>query len=137
MLDTQQQGYVTVAEAAKRLQVSHPTVWRWIRSGRLAAYRVGPKAIRVKEADLATLIRPVMGESREEVSTVTGITSMQTTIDTSPLTDEERQRGLDALAQLDAFQDRLLASRGGQPFPSSVDVIQQMREERSERLESL
>src|SRR5215218_4608229 len=92
MLDTQQQGSLTVAEAAKRLQVSHPTVWRWIRSGKLAAYRVGPKTIRVKEADLATLIQPV-GRSREEVSAVRGTSSMQTTIDTSPLTADERQRG--------------------------------------------
>lgn len=135
MLDTQQ-GSLTVAEAAKRLQVSHPTVWRWIRSGKLAAYRVGPKTIRVKESDLATLIQPV-GRSREEVSTVRGTPSMQTTIDTSPLTDDERQRGLAALVQLDAFQERLLAARGGQPFPSSVDLIEQMRDERSERLERL
>lgn len=135
MLDTQEDS-VTVAEAAKRLQVSHPTVWRWIRSGRLAAYRVGPKTIRVKEADLATLIQPV-GRSREEVSTVRGTPSMQTTIDTSPLTDDERQRGLAALARLDAFQERLLASRGGQPFPSSVDLIEQLRDERAEHLERL
>jgi excisionase family DNA binding protein len=135
MIDTQQ-GYVTVTEAAKRLQVSHPTVWRWIRSGKLAAYRVGPKTIRVKEADLAALIQPV-APSRTGENTMRGSLSTNTSVDTTPLTDEERQRGLAALAKLDDFQERLLAARGGQPFPSSVDVIQQMREERSERLESL
>jgi excisionase family DNA binding protein len=136
MLDAQQKRYVTVAEAAKRLHVSHPTVWRWIRAGKLAAYRVGPKTIRVDEAELATLVQPV-GRPREEVNAVRGSLSMQTSIDTSPLTEDEQQRGLAALAELDALQERMLASRGGQPFPSSVDLIQQLRDERSEHLDSL
>lgn len=136
MLDAQQKRYVTVAEAAKRLNVSHPTVWRWIRAGKLAAIRVGPKAIRIDEAELATLVQPV-GRSREEVNTVKDTLSMQTSIDTTPLTDEERQRGLAALAELDALHERMLAARGVQPFPSSVDDIHQMRDERSAHLDTI
>src|SRR5207247_2524719 len=96
MLHTHNQGYLTVAEAATRLQVSHPTIWRWIKSGKLAAYRVGPKAIRIKEADLAALVQPV-GRSREEVSMMRETTSMETAIDAKTLTDEERRRALATL----------------------------------------
>ena len=44
--------YYTVEQAARLLQVSHSTVWRWIDAGKLVAYRVGPKAIRIRKQDL-------------------------------------------------------------------------------------
>src|SRR5712691_8866958 len=37
----------TVAEAAKLLKVSTTTLHRWLKQGRLHAYRVGPRAVRV------------------------------------------------------------------------------------------
>jgi excisionase family DNA binding protein len=136
MLDTDQAGYLTVAEAAKRLRVSHPTVWRWIKSGKLAAYRVGPKIIRVKEADLAALVQPVE-RAQEPKSTPGEAPTMQTTIGTRRLTDEERERALEALAELDALRDRMMAARNGRPFPSSVELIRKEREARSRHLDRL
>jgi excisionase family DNA binding protein len=136
MIDTQATGYVTVAEAAKRLHVSHPTVWRWIKAGKLPAYRVGPKAIRIKEGDLARLVQPI-ASPREELSPMQEATSNQTTTAISPLTEEERQRGLQALAELKALRQQMLKRRGGRPFPSSVEFIHKMRDERSLQLDHL
>lgn len=51
--------YYTVSEAADRLHVSPVTIWRWIEEGRLAAYRVGPRSIRIMRDDLEGLVQPV------------------------------------------------------------------------------
>ena len=41
----------TVAEAARYLKVSEPTIWRWIRTGRLPSFKVG----RLRRIPLAAL----------------------------------------------------------------------------------
>jgi excisionase family DNA binding protein len=43
--------FLTVAEAARYLKVSEPTVWRWIRGGRLTSFKVG----RVRRIPLSAL----------------------------------------------------------------------------------
>ena len=48
---------ITVAEAAKRLNVSELTVRRWISHGHLAAYCLGSKLIRL-DADEVNSLRP-------------------------------------------------------------------------------
>lgn len=50
--------YYTVAEAARLLNVSRATIWRWIDRHRLPAYRVGARKIRIRREDLETVIRP-------------------------------------------------------------------------------
>ena len=49
-------AYYTVAEAASLLNVCHSTIWRWIKAGKLPAYRVGHKTIRIKPEDLAVMV---------------------------------------------------------------------------------
>jgi len=61
--------YYTVAEAARVLDVSPSTVWRWIQAERLSAYRVGPRTIRLKKEDLEQMMRPVR-EKPPEVHTI-------------------------------------------------------------------
>jgi len=58
--------YYTVAEAAEALGVSPSTIWRWIKSRRLPAYRVGPKNIRIEKADLEAAVRPAREENSVE-----------------------------------------------------------------------
>lgn len=48
---------VTLAEAAATLSVSVRTVRRLIQYGYLEGYRVGPRAIRVHERDVARVVR--------------------------------------------------------------------------------
>lgn len=45
--------------AAERLNVSDKSVRRWIASGRLKAYRVGPRLIRVDAASVEALMQPI------------------------------------------------------------------------------
>ncbi|MBI2305645.1 MAG: helix-turn-helix domain-containing protein [Chloroflexi bacterium] len=54
--------YCTVSEAARLLEVSPSTVWRWIEAERLPAYRVGPRNIRIKKEDLDRVITPARKE---------------------------------------------------------------------------
>ena len=134
MIDAQEHGYVTVAEAAKRLRVSHPTIWRWIKAGKLPAYRVGPKTIRIKEADLVTVVQPAVGP-RRELALMRHGSSPATTITVPPLTEDERQRGREALLRSQQRLERMRRERRGQPIPSSWELIRQMREERSDELD--
>lgn len=134
VIEAGERDYVRVAEAAKRLRVSQPTIWRWIKAGRLPAYRVGPKTIRIKVADLANVVQLV--GPRREVSPVPSATAGHAAIEISPMTEEERRRGVAALKEIDDLQERMAAERGGQPFPSSVKLIHKMREERSHDLDN-
>lgn len=56
MSSTTNRDYYTVAEAAEQLNVSHSTVWRWIRAGKLPAYRVGSRNIRIKRGELSRMV---------------------------------------------------------------------------------
>lgn len=47
---------LTLAEAAERLRVSEKTLTRWIRSGALAAHKVG-RQWRISETDLAHFLK--------------------------------------------------------------------------------
>src|SRR5438874_11879862 len=115
---TTDEQYCTVNEAANSLGVSVATVWRWIDSGLLRAYRVGARSIRVRRGDLSSVVRPVKRE-RAPVGPEREGSSEQT--------DEVMER-------ISRRRERLLAERGGIPFPSSVDAIREAREERTERL---
>ncbi|MDH6280980.1 helix-turn-helix domain-containing protein [Prescottella agglutinans] len=51
--------YSTLTEAAETLSVSTRTVRRYIAAGKLKAYRVGPRVIRVDLSELDRLMRPM------------------------------------------------------------------------------
>jgi len=137
--------YYTVAQVARRLQVSPSTIWRWIDAKKLPAYRVGEKTIRVRSEDLDALLRPTH-TIQTEVSALAmkehptnhadhtndathGLTGPRTT----PLTAEAIRQGLVAVRKAAASRAEQLARRGGTPFPSSVDLIREIREELSAR----
>ncbi len=46
------------------------------------------------------------------------------------LTEDEKRRALEAMERAWEFQERLLAARGGVPFPESWPLIREAREER-------
>lgn len=50
---------VPLADAAASCGVYPITIRRWISAGRLPAYRVGPRLLRVDADDVARLARPV------------------------------------------------------------------------------
>ena len=55
---------LTIAEAAELLKVSAVTVSRWRRQGRLPTLKVGPRAVRIRRADLGLVARPYGGPDR-------------------------------------------------------------------------
>ncbi|OGH18343.1 MAG: hypothetical protein A3F31_00520 [Candidatus Levybacteria bacterium RIFCSPHIGHO2_12_FULL_38_12] len=46
-----EEQYYSIEEVAKMLKVAYLTVYRWIRSGKLTAYKAG-KQYRIKKEDL-------------------------------------------------------------------------------------
>ena len=136
MVPTHEPDFYSVAQAAAVLGVGHSTVWRWIASGKLPAYRVGPKNIRIKKQDLDNVIQPAR-PNRKDTGRLVDTMPVFTTLEVPPLTEEERQRGLEALRRIDALQEKMLAERGGELFSSSVELIREMREERSRQLDEL
>lgn len=52
---------IPLSEGAEILGVNTRTVRRYIAAGKITAYRVGPKLVKVDAADLETLLTPVGG----------------------------------------------------------------------------
>src|SRR3954452_17410107 len=91
-MQTLNEEYLTVTEAANLVRVSPSTIRRWIREGNLPAYRLGPRRVGLKRNDLAALIAPVRAfpEPVRYESDIERIKHRK-------LTREEKQRGLEAL----------------------------------------
>jgi excisionase family DNA binding protein len=125
---------LTKREVAELLRVSEVTVARWLKQGRLPAYRVGPRAVRVRREDVERLLTPIAA---------TGDVRMAEPADPDwreralrPLTPEEVERGLKAMREAFALSDAIMARRGGKPFtPSSAEIIRREREKRSRQID--
>src|SRR6266540_3376802 len=89
---------------------------RWIDAGRLPAYRVGPRKIRKRE-DLARMTTPARA-FREEVSPVHATIYASGSVAIPSLTDEERKRGRQALAEIRALREQLAAHGEKEPAGS-------------------
>ncbi len=124
--ETTESEYCTVAEAAQLFRVSKPTVWRWIASGRLPAVRRGPRAIRIRRADLDLVTQPVRPRRP------------MTLAELEPYIihggGDPTRSPAEVMASIKAINKRILARRGGKPFESSVPLIHEARRERDERL---
>jgi excisionase family DNA binding protein len=116
---------LTLTEAAALLKVSVVTLRRWIKQGRLPAYHVGPRKVRINRRDLTKAFTPTYQE---------GVSAVPERITIHPLTDAEVREGLEALKAADAVIQTIRERRGGQPLASSVSLIRQAREERSKQL---
>lgn len=148
MATTLESDLLTVAEAAALLKVSRVTISRWLKQGRLPAYRVGPRAVRIRRADLAGLVRPVSGPegSRPEgdqpvPEAVPAWDWASIPVDHEliaslrPMTEERRQALREAIERLDELNARMLKRRGGRPFPDSAVEIREAREERLKQMD--
>jgi excisionase family DNA binding protein len=116
MATTNPPRYYTVAQAARLLGVSPSTVWRWIEAEKLAAYRIGPRRIRIREDDLEAAIRP----ARTTKATTPGLEGAAT----RPPSAEELARRQALVATIwQKRQERRIA-----PL-TSADLVHQAREE--------
>lgn len=119
--------YLSVAEAADRLRVAPSTIRRWIREGDLPAFRIGRRRVGLKRGDLDRLVTPVRTTAYENQM------SRITTDEPRRFTAEERRRGLEIMAELEQMAKAITAERGA-PFPSSTELLAQLREERMRQL---
>ena len=56
-----ERGYYSVSQAATLLGVNRVTIWRWIRTGRLPASRVGSRTTRIARVDIERALTRVGG----------------------------------------------------------------------------
>lgn len=124
--------YLTVAEAAALLKVDRSTIRRWIARGDLPAYRVGPRAVRLRRDDVARLPTPARGLLS---SPWPGIATDPATIP-DRLTPEEQARGLAALASLECVTSTLGPRRSAHSGPSASELLNEARDERDRQLDS-
>src|SRR5438105_305545 len=122
---------LTIAEAAKLLKVSRVTLHRWLKAGRLPAYHVGPKGVRIRRADLAAFVQPAQPARG---ATGEGAAADYLAEALRPLTEEEKRQALEAAKAAEEFSQELLARRGGQLFDESWPMINESRDERSRQL---
>jgi excisionase family DNA binding protein len=125
---------LTVPEAAEVLKVSAVTVSRWLKQGRLPAYRVGPRAVRIRRADIDHILAPAVATANgtPESPYSTRATSGQ------PVPEPEAAfpSRADRLAVNDeamALRSRILARRRGQVFASATDDLAKARQKRRKR----
>jgi len=117
--------FLTLNEAATLLKVSVVTLRRWIKQGRILAYHVGPRKVRIRRSDLAKAFTPT---SQEEVS------ALKESLTIRPLTDEEVGQQRKAIEESQKFIERLRRERGGKPLDSSAPLIRRARLARSKEL---
>jgi excisionase family DNA binding protein len=122
---------LTIAEAAQALKVSKVTIHRWLKQGRLTAYRVGPRAVRIGRSELSRLLTPRKGK---EVSPMPEILRPPADVVVSPPSQEQIERRLAAISQAKELRAQMRKRRGGAPLPSSWQLIRQAREERARRV---
>jgi excisionase family DNA binding protein len=121
------EGLIPVPQAARLLAVHISTIRRWIRQGKLPAYRVGDKGVRVRYDDLMQLLTPLEIEQEDRVRAD----------NRSPrpkrLTDEEQHHARAAVASARTLQDEFRA-RYGTMSPESWEVLNESRDERTASL---
>ncbi|MBI2865236.1 MAG: helix-turn-helix domain-containing protein [Chloroflexi bacterium] len=121
---------VTIDEAANLVGVSAVTIARWLKQGRLAGYRVGPRRIRIRRADLARLFTLLPGgksnDLAEEQPDPAGIVL-------PPLSAEEIERRLQASREAKALREAVMERRRGEVLPPAWKLISQARRKRQPR----
>jgi excisionase family DNA binding protein len=120
--------YFTPAEAARELDVSVSTIWRWIESSKLRAYRVGARSIRIPKGTLAEVVRPARSGDLEVRFPVKGTLEVQ-----FPLDPSRRGKFLELARQLRAD---IAKRRDGVPLPESWPEIRAAREERDREIDA-
>jgi excisionase family DNA binding protein len=97
----------TIQEAAKILRISEGTVWRWVKEGKLPAFRMGDRALRIKKEDLRLVVKRTQREKKAGVPS--------------------RTEQILALKEAKALQNRILSRIGGL-LPDSAEEIRTLRE---------
>ncbi len=123
---------LTIPEAAEILKVSTVTLSRWRRQGRLPTLKIGPRAVRIRRADLDLVSQPYSGpvssldQPRPVVTTpapaTSGFASVSATV---PI---ER-----TLARATQLRTTILTRRHGEYLDPAGDDLGKLRDKRAKR----
>lgn len=134
MSDQDRNDLLTIPEAADMLRVSAVTVSRWLKQGRLPAYRVGPRAVRIRRVDIDQVLAPAIATEDAAFETEGGAGG--SSISPSSVPDgalPSREERLAVNDEVMALRDRILARRKGQTFASAADDLSKTRQKRGKR----
>ena len=122
---------LTIDEAAEHLKVSAVTISRWRRQGRLPTLKVGPRAVRIRRADLDLVAQPYHGPlaSLERPGAASGERSGAVSSPPGPARPPS-DRTLARAAQLRAL---ILSRRGGDFLDPAGDDMGKLRDKRARR----
>jgi excisionase family DNA binding protein len=101
-------GLLTIAEVTNRYRVSRVTVWRWISEGRLPAYRLGQRKVRIKASDLEAVLAPITPGEGGPVNRMA------------------------AIREVERVQAEIARRRGGRPLNDAAEVLARSRSERDD-----
>lgn len=126
MVTANETDLVTVDEAASLLKVDRSTIRRWIREGSLPAYRVGPRRVRIKRADLSTTLSPFSPPASPLERQLGGDIRLSVA---------DQRRMLEAADRAEQLHREQRARAGGDPnVPPSWLLLHEAREERWRQL---
>jgi len=108
---------LTVPEAAAVLKVSPVTVSRWLRQGRLPAYRLGPRAVRIRRAELAAVFSPARNRLVTTSPPPAAATPAMLAAAGADWDAADFAARLSALSAAAALREQILARRKGSPLP--------------------
>ena len=123
---------LTIPEAAEILKVSTVTLSRWRRQGRLPTLKIGPRAVRIRRADLELVSQPYSGpvssldQSRPVATTPAPATDGSASVPaTAPV---ER-----TLARATQLRTTILTRRHGEFLDPAGDDLGRLRDKRAKR----
>ncbi len=125
--------WLSIAEAAVVWKVSKITVHRWIKQGRVPAYHLGPRKIRLRAADVGALPTPVHAASasgKDALMMVAGDMLVTTELTLPRMTEEQAAELREIMRRIDENAARIRARSG--IHASSDPLIRQMRDDWSQ-----
>jgi len=123
LMHTRADDLLTVAEAAALLRVAPSTIRRWVRTGTLPAYRLGPRRLAPKRTDLTAMVAPARAGTNEEQP----FAARRPIIPS--LTPEQQEQALAALERAKHLSAEILTRRGGRLFPPAWETLAELRDE--------
>lgn len=127
---------LTVEETAKLLKINPMTVRRYITAGKLPAVKVG-RRVRVRKEAVEGLLSPITPKRPDAETTIQEEGDPMREVERTSarrLTEEEKREVLAAIERGKRERAELAAKYRDVPVPSSLELLDEAREERTRQL---